>query len=162
MKKLIAFLLLGLGLVSSQAATVSATPTAASTNSLLSSSSIIKQIVVANPSSAALTFRLIDAPSTDLTYTISSYTNFLTYTTNMSVTHVTSMGVTNTNTWTGQFSLSQTVAASTNDYASVWSYVVPAGESVTFTPISTMYVGFGLAYTNSTNANITITYDPSL
>lgn len=157
-----ALLLASVAFSAAKAATATATVTTASTNSLITVGARIQSYVVANSSAATCTIKFFDAPSTSLTYTNPAYTNYVSYTTNIVTSYVTYSGVTNSLTNSGLYSYSSTVAAATNNYRTIVTLTVPAGETVTYTPTDGTLVSFGLTSTNSTNAAITITYSPAL
>lgn len=143
-----------------EAATIVSSPSGASTNNLLASGAAITQVSIANSSGGAVSIRLLDAPSTDLTYTIGAYTN------------VTRSVVSVTNSYTDRFGNSQSsvgnmvrttesvTAASTNDYRSLIILTVPNGETFTYTPTTPVVALQGILLTNQDAVDVTIQYAP--
>lgn len=152
-----ALLLCALPLMGAQ---VSSSISGASTNSLLSEGVAITKVTLANSSGAAATVHFVDAPSTDLTYTVGAYTNVTIAVSNIvsTYTSITGFSVTNTNTLVTH--TTNVTAASTNNYRSLLTLVVPDGQTVTYTPTVSL-IGFqGVLSTNSTNIDITLDYVP--
>lgn len=168
MKKILGLILtaglLLCGIVQSNAATASGSYTSAATNSLLSVGGLAGQITIANSAASASTVTIYDAPSTNLTYTLSGYTNTTSYTTNLTNIITTTTGVSQTNInsnvlWTER----AVVSASTNTYNVLLNVSIPAGGNYTYTPSGNglRFVN-GLLVVNTTNAAVTVTYAPDL
>lgn len=159
MKKLLVVLGLSIGLVA-QAATISLTTTNASTNSVVAGYLLVSSITFANGTSTdAASVTLYDAPSTNLTYTLSSYTN-----------NTISSTITNTTVWTNYFGVSQTnsflmrtnttsvVSASTNTYPVILAVNVPASGQSTFTFSPAREVNMGILAVGNTNFTAVVDY----
>lgn len=160
MKKIFLGLLLLATTIAQGASYVSTTFTNANTNAVITGYLAIKSITLANSTSTgAATITLYDAPSTNLTYALSSYTN-----------NTTSSVVTNKTRWTNYFGAYQTnsflmvtntttvVAASTNLYPTLLSVSVPAGNTYTYTYADGIEALRGVLATANTNSVITIEY----
>lgn len=168
MKKLLkSLLVIGCLLVANQSfgATASVTVSAAATtNSLLSAGARVTQVVIANAGTNATTLALLDAPSTSTTFTLSAYTNFSTITTNITQIITTPGGVSQTNTISGVYQVSNPVSASTNTYPLGLLYTIPASSTVTYTPAGNgLLLMRGALLTNGTpggNLSVTLTYYP--
>lgn len=137
---------------------------AATTNSLLTAGARVTQVVIANAGTNATTVALLDAPSTSTTYTLSAYTNFSTITTNITQIITTPGGVSQTNTISGVYQVSNPVAASTNTYPLGLLYTIPASSTVTYTPSGNgLLLMRGALLTNGApggNLSVTLTYYP--
>jgi len=166
MKKLLSIIaaLACLVVVNVEGASATGVYTSAATNSLLSVGGVAKSLLIANSAASASTVTFFDAPSTDLTYTLAAYTNTTSYTTNLTNVYVTTTGISQTNISENVLViLKQQVAASTNNYATISTFTVPASSTLTYTfgGAGTRFMN-GVCVTNSTNANITLTYVPDL
>lgn len=163
MKTLFKLLLLGMLLASfaAKATDVSTAATAAATNNIFTGSGRVQSIIIANDVASALTVKFFDAPSTNLTYSLGAYTNYLSYTTNIVTSYITPAGVTQLTTNSGVFTYANTVASSTPAYRTVATLNLAASTSMVYYPTNGLIVTFGLSVTNNTNCTITTTYWPS-
>ncbi len=156
---MVASLLLGASALSAANAVVS--PSGASTNSIISSNAVnITQVTVANSSTNTLLVRLVDAPSTSLTWTNASYIGTFAYTTNIVTTFTNFTGVVQNQTNSYLYTYTNTVAANTNSYNTLVVLTVPASETLIWTPSggNGINANFGVLSTNNQACAITVQY----
>lgn len=162
MKKFFKILLVMFALISSQVLGIDVVTSLATndTQSVSSSGIYIASVTIQNATGVTGTVRLIDAPSTSLTYTRGSFTVPSSYTTNYVTTYTNINGVTTSVTNSALFSLNTTVAASTNNYKTINLFTVPANTTVTWTPVNGAYTVYGLLVTNNAVCTMTTSYAP--
>ncbi|MDO8335173.1 MAG: hypothetical protein Q7T74_00095 [Candidatus Saccharibacteria bacterium] len=159
---MITSLILALAFNANAQITTTVSPTGASTNSIVANSARILSITVTASATNTATVRFVDSGTTNLTYTIGSYTNTITYATNIVSSFVTFTGVTNNTTNAGVYTVVNTVAASTNSYPTITTIAAGANATVTWTPAPGQIVIRGVTSTNDLPADITIRYVNSL
>lgn len=130
------------------------------TQSVASSGIYIASVTIQNATGVTDTVRLIDAPSTSLTYTRGSFTVPTSYTTNYVSTYTNINGVVTSVTNSALFTLNTTVAATTNSYRTINLFTVPANTTVTWTPVNGAYTVYGLLVTNNAVSTMTTSYAP--
>ncbi len=160
MKKLLAICLVAFGIVVTSYATddTVAIPTATVTSILAGQFHLQSLELVNNHPTATVTVRFYDAPSTSLVWTNAAYTNFTTYTTNIVITTTNYNGVVETSTNLATYTAPHAVALNASQaYKQLKSMSVAAGGTVTWTPVSGVYLNYGLAATNN-QTNVTINY----
>lgn len=159
MKKFLLVIGLALGLLSMQAAQVSSSiPAAARTNILLSTSGALTSLLIANTGAAVLNIAVIDNNATNQTYSISQYTNRISYKTNIVTSWTDINGVANVLTNDAMVYIDQTVAAYNGSYTKVLMLTVPTNTTFTYTPINPIMFGKGILITNDVACNLTATY----
>lgn len=129
-----------------------------STTSIATSGIYLASVQIQNATGAAAVVRLIDAPSTTLTYTRGSFTLPLSYATNYVTTYTNINGVTTSVTNAAIFTTTQTIAATTNSYKTVQLLNVPANSTTTWTPVNGAYMIYGLTSTNDAAVTATFSY----
>jgi hypothetical protein len=130
--------------------------------SILTSPAVIRQITAVNARSSgdASTLKLFDTSSTNLTFSIGAYTNNVITTVSVVSTNTDILGndLITTNSY---IRVTPTlVSATTGNYRNVYTMVVPAGETLTYTPTTGIFLGNGLAATNI-NSGVTATIEYS-
>lgn len=164
MKKLISLIaLLGLFTYNTQAQTITTVnATAEGLNSIITNGARILSVTLTASSTNTAFVRFVDSYATNLTYTLSSYTNFITYATNIVSVYTTPAGVSQTNTNSGVYTVKQTVAASTNNYPTITTMSAGTNATVTWTPTtgnaSGQMIMRGLTATNDNACTITVRY----
>lgn len=160
MKKLFVYLVALVTLASSiNAATSSTSISAAGTNNILAGPVRIYQLMFANGSGSAITVRLLDAPSTNQTYTAGAYSLISrTGPTNVVTTFTNFFGVVQTATNYVITTTTNSVSASTNSYPVIGTWVIPANSTVYYTPESMLRINNGLLVTNQAAIAITSDY----
>jgi len=161
-KKLFAVVgLFALTTLTAVADTATYNPTATTAASVLQRGVRINQIVFANAATNAITITMYDAPTNVLTYVVGAYTNRVITTPSTVTTFTNIYGVVQSSTNVTFTATDTAVAASTNNYRTVLTQLIPASSTVTFTPPLGLYTGFGLAAsTTATNVIATINYVP--
>lgn len=168
MNKLIKTLLVGLiavGLnLSVQAAEVSATTSTNATYNLLSVGALASNYRITSGADA-VTVKFYDASdasssaTTAPTITNDTYTAITRYITNYTVLYTNTLGTIQTNTYSGLYNASTTVAAATNSLTPITTVVVPA--NTTYEPgVGTVDWNLvrGLVAIANTNATVSVTY----
>lgn len=137
-------------------------PTATTAVSVLQAGGRINQIVFSNAATNAVTLTFTDAPTNVLTYVVGAYTNQVVTTPSTVTTFTNIYGVVQSSTNVTYTLTATAQAATTNNYRTVLTQLVPASSTVTFTPPVGVYYGFGLAAaTTATNVVATINYTPN-
>lgn len=162
MKKFFNILLVMAALLTSRVLAIDVVTSLATndTQSISSSGIYIASVTIQNATGVTGTFRLLDAPSTSLTYTRGSFTVPTSYSTNYVSTYTNINGVVTSVTNSALFTLNTTVAASTNSYKTINLITVPANSTVTWTPVNGAYTVFGLLVTNNIVSTMTTSYAP--
>lgn len=156
---ILAALMLTIPVVSSKAATDATVITSASTNSLLSGGVVITKITVANGTATdAATVQLFDSASTNYQYVVGAYTNKSLVEITQTNIFTNILNVVQTNTFPAFYYTNSVTAASTNNYRTIISLVVPANESLVYEPVTPLPAFLGVASTNNTNVTITLEY----
>ena len=160
MKKLLKSLLVMATIFSLNAAVATYNPSSAGTTSVVSSKNgAISSLIFANSATNAITIGLFDCPTNVLTYTIGAYTNNVVTSTSTVVTFTNILGTVQSQTNSTITSTPTAVAATTNNYPKILTYIVPASSTVTLPFTPSLYFTSGLAATNSaTNVIVTINY----
>jgi len=157
MKKLLLSAIIVLAAICAQAQTTFSTNLSAGTSLCLAFPAQISSITVGGTASGATTVTLFDNSAASSTYTNASYTTTTSYATNITSTITNSAGNLQTNTFSGIFTTTATVAANTNTWPSLAVY--SAGASSISGPYSVnLNTVRGLAVTASTNATLTVVY----
>lgn len=144
-----------------RAESVSYTCSATNTSeSILTSPAVIRQITAVNAGSGTVTLKLFDTSSTNLTFSTGAYTNNVLSTVS-AVTTYTDINGNEQNITNTVLRITPTlVGAATRDYRKVYTMVVPAGETMVYTPTTGIFLANGLAATNI-NLGITATIEYS-
>jgi hypothetical protein len=157
--KYLVSLLVSLVAMTSFGATLSYTGLSTTSESATTNGVAVQSIIFNNPNSAAVTVALFDTASTNLTYTLGAYTNQVPSVGTTVLTWTNVLGRTESSTNTTVTYTPTLVAASTNNYPKIISYIVNTNSTVTFTPATPLFFNNGIAVTNSaTNVTMTITY----
>ncbi len=120
---------------------------AASNHTVFASAKLIESITLSTTNTTADTIvRLYDGYTT---YTNAEYTRPLKYSTNIVTSYITSTGVTNQMTNTSLYVTTETVAAGSGASPVVAAIVIPAGETITFTPTTSMLIANRLTLSNN-------------
>lgn len=90
----------------------------------------IDAIVITSTTTNATTIVFYDSSSTATNYIIGAHTNFLSYSTNVSVTFTTPEGISVTNTYPGTYTYPVAVAAATNERPQLYRVIIPAGSTL--------------------------------
>lgn len=160
-------LALAVGLTSfSYGAQIVITVPANGITNILTGNGRIQQFVLTSTSSASNILAFVDSPTNQLNYVLGAYSN-VTYTVG-SITNVYTnyFNVLTTNIYTGQTTVTNSVAAVTNSYNGLLTAYVTAlstltiGNGITFPNGSTYYYYQGVTVTNTSSgaATITLTY----
>lgn|SRR3990167_1062179 len=169
MKKILTTLTLITGLLVSYSSfgAIATGTVAAGTNSVVDKASGVYQLVLANghtTGGASVTATIFDAPTNTLTYTLAAYTNRTLSTISYTNAYTNVFGFVETNNYYTVVQPTQSVvAASTNGYSIVATFLVPAGESLVYSPSIPLVLSRGLCITNNatnTTFSYTITYAP--
>jgi hypothetical protein len=123
---------------------------------LLSFPANIQSITVAGTSAGAVTATLRDNSTGTITFTNAAYTSAQTYATNITSIITNSTGSLQTNTFSGYFTTTLSVAANTNNLPILGAYSAGASASTTYT--ANFNTVRGLIATMSTNATVTVVY----
>src|SRR3990167_5274888 len=161
MKKILTTLTLITGLLVSYSSfgAIATGTVAAGTNSVVDKASGVYQLVLANghtTGGASVTATIFDAPTNTLTYTLAAYTN-------RTLSTISYTNAETNNYYTVVQPTQSVVAASTNGYSIVATFLVPAGESLVYSPSIPLVLSRGLCITNNatnTTFSYTITYAP--
>lgn len=161
MKKLILNLVAILALVSSVYATDDSKtiPTATTTN-ILSGQFHLQSLEVINNAAAAQTVKFYDAPTTAILWTNVAWTNWSTVVSNLVVTTTNYNGVVETATNLVTVTTANPHAVAANTYRLFKTMVIGAGATTTWTPISGVYLSYGMTMTNS-DTNVTVNWSYS-
>jgi len=161
MKKYIISALLGVSFAAS-AVTVSTTLAPLQSYNLLTlspnvGSFLVKQIGITATTGTNAIVALIDAPSTNLSYINPAYTNRISYGTNWNTTWTNFYGVVQTNysPIIAQIDVTNTVAASTNNYTTRLIAGAAANSTAVFQGVN-YYFDQGVLVTNTSSGNATI------
>jgi hypothetical protein len=160
MKNFFLSILLALVTFTSFAETISGSSATNSITSLSTNGIAIYKLMIANGTGSASTVAFYDTSATNLTYTLGQYTNTTQYTTNLVTTYTNYLGVIQTNTNTFLYTLNTTQTASTNNYRRLATIVVPAGNTVTYSPTTPLAALLGLTVTNDAAVSVTVDYAP--
>jgi len=117
----------------------------------------ISKITVAGTGVGATTATFYDNSVTNYTYTNASYTTMITYPTNITSIITNSQGSLQTNTYSGYFTTTSTVAAGTNNFPTVAAYTSPS-TGINGPNIVSYNTVRGLSVNLTTNATVTIEY----
>jgi len=140
------------------AGSVTISPSAAATNSVVAFPGQITSLTFTAGGSASI-IRLIDAPSTALTYTIGAYTNYTpTVYTNTAANYTDILGNVVTNTYKYITNIATANIQTTNNYRTIGVYTIPANETVTVNYDAINPFVFGVLATNNTACTITLQY----
>lgn len=165
MKKYIISALMGVSFIAS-ATSVSTTIAPGGVFSLVSASAnvgsySVRQVGITATTATNALVALVDAPSTNLTYINAAYTNRLSYGTNWNTTWTNFYGVVQTNPTPiiALIDVTNTVAASTNSYATRLIAGAAANSTAVFSGVN-YYFDQGVLLTNqgSGTATVVITY----
>jgi hypothetical protein len=152
-------LMIGLTAMMGFSASVSISPSAAATNSLLAIPGQITRLTFTAGGTAAA-IRLQDAPSTTQTFVIGAYTNYAPSVYTNTATYTDILGNTVSNSYKYITNIATAVIQTTNNYRTVGVYAVPANETVTIAYDTANPFVFGLLATNSVACTITVDYLP--
>lgn len=157
MKNLLKFLtVLSLGLTA-VAEDITSSDTTTTPVNLLSGRYVIHKLVLTATTANATTFKFYDSGTTNVYQTVGSYTRPLAYSTNWSSAWTNADGLVITNSFTGQFVTTETVAASTNERPRMWTIVVPASQSREI-PLKDRSTVLGLTVRSTTNGVAEVEY----
>lgn len=126
----------------------------------------IQSVEFTNHSGAAITVGVYNAPESateaaDLSYIIASFTAYNNYETNIVENYTNFLGVAQSRTNTVRYWIEQTYGPFTNDYTKLTTLSVPAGSTVTWTPVVKPINDIGTAIEiSATNITATVTYNP--
>lgn len=161
MKKLLNILGLALALLFSGASygATASLAAAANINQLVPLPAKINSISITASTTNNVTLTFYDAPYTNLTYVVSSYTlNVLSAPTNYVNVYTNVYGTVERWTNTVIRSTATTVAASTNTFPLLFQMVVPTNSTATYTPTTRLFTAYGLTVTNNQPATIVVDY----
>lgn len=159
MKKLIALFAL-VSAISLQAATATLDQTGAGTNSVLTVASRLASATITG-TTGATTVAFFDAPSTGFTWTNAAYTSYSTVLSNMTYITTNYTGVKVTNTAYATVTTATTTAASTNNYLKVYTFVIPANETLVVPFANGLFLNQGLLVTNNATMSLSVEYAPA-
>jgi len=120
----------------------------------------LQQLEVINNAATAVSVYFYDAPTNVLTQVVGAFTNWLTYNTNIVITTTNYQGVVETATNLATYTIPRAVSQATNSYRLFKTITVAAGGDTTWTPVTGVYLSYGLAATNN-NTNTTINWTSS-
>jgi hypothetical protein len=139
----------------------SATATANGLTNLTTTGAGIFRITVTSVNAAAQTVTLYDTPATNLTYTVGAYTNTSLVSATVVSTVIDILGNTNNFTNNVIYRTNAVVAASTNNYKTLTTVVIPAGTTYTYTPAIPLNALQGITASHSaTGLTTVVDYSP--
>ncbi len=157
MNKLLKFLtVLSLGLTA-VAEDITSADTSTTPVNLLSGRYVVHKLVLTATTATSTTFKFYDTGTTNIYQTVGSYTRPLAYSTNWSSVWTNADGLVITNSFTGQFVTTETVAASTNERPRMWTITVPASQSREI-PLKDRSTVLGLTVRSTTNGVAEVEY----
>lgn len=160
MNKILTLLLVTIGLVAaSYGADVSVTPTSSSTNQVVAGRASVALITVTATTANAVTASFYDNGATNKTYITTEYLTRTRSSATWTNIWTNTLGILQTNIFTGQSTTVTTNAAATNTLPTVTTFAVPASGSVT--KVLDLTLVNGLVAVVNTNCTITVTYDPT-
>lgn len=107
---------------------------------------------------AAQSVNFYDSTNGTLVVTNGNYTTRVGVSTNMTVKYTNSIGIIQTNTWTGIHTANSTVVAATNTAAVITSVAVPANVPVTLPVNLSLAYGLSCKLVNTNNITLTIVW----
>ena len=120
----------------------------------------ITQVILSSPTTNATRIRIVDAPTNTFTYTNAAYIQVQTYATNVITSYTNYFGVVNSFTNLGIIDVTNTVAASTNNYPVRFVAISPTNTSSIFQGIYSF--NNGVWATNESlggSVTVTVTYE---
>ena len=120
----------------------------------------ITQVILTSPTTNATRIRIVDSPTNTLTFTNAAYIQLQTYATNVITTYTNYFGVANSFTNVGLIDVTNTVAATTNNYPIRFTATSPTNTSSIFT--GTYSFNNGVWATNESlggSVTVTVTYE---
>jgi hypothetical protein len=156
MKKLIALIAL-ISAFGLSAADTTLTMAGAGTNSVIGQSIRINTATITGTTSAT-TVAFFDAPSTNFTFTNAAFTTYSTVYSNMTYITTNYTGIKVTNTAYATVTTAVTNPNNTNSYHKVYTFVVPANETLVVPFASGLFMNFGLLVTNDYSSTLSLSY----
>ena len=146
-------LFIGLSVFAQQSQTIGVALTPA-TNSVLGAKASIASFTLLSTAAGSVAF--YDSATNTITYTNAIYTNYSSFTTNITQLYTNTQGIIQTNILVGTWRYPVVVAASTNNRPIIQTVFFSAGIPVTM-DVNWLVVN-GLAAVASTNATLSVTY----
>lgn len=161
MKKILLSIGLALGLFTFSASAVNSTQTLAAggyTNmpTLLSNGVNVIAFTLTSAANNTATITVYDAPFTNISYTVGSYSNILSYVTNYITTWTNYYGYTNSITNRAIVDYTNFVAGVTNTYPIMYVLTCPTNSTVQFNNLNTRFQ-YGVYVTNTAGGAATLT-----
>jgi hypothetical protein len=118
----------------------------------------VNQLVLSSTASTNTTVYLIDSKTTALTYTNNVFQSITLTVVTVTNVYTNVLGTIQTNTYLGQQLTTVTNAVSTNNFAVVATLIVPAAQTITYTPAGFYRFMNGLLVTNVNGVTASFSY----